>query len=72
MLLFPVYAVVPVRNTLCFVLFHHKTLYHVGLMTTDETLVLRYRDGDASAFEELYERYVRRIYDYVYYKTHQK
>ncbi len=36
----------------------------------DETeLVLLARDGDKQAFGELYQRYVTRIYNYVYYRT---
>jgi RNA polymerase sigma-70 factor (ECF subfamily) len=32
---------------------------------SDEDLVLRARDGDAEAFEELYERYFKRVYLFV-------
>lgn len=39
---------------------------------TDEQLVADYRSGSSEAFETLYERYVRRLYDFVYYKTHHK
>lgn len=41
-------------------------------MTSDETLISSYKAGDSDAFTELYERYVRRIYDFVYFKTHHK
>lgn len=41
-------------------------------MTSDETLVASYMGGDNDAFTELYERYIKRIYDFVYFKTHHK
>lgn len=39
-------------------------------MIADETLVASFQSGDTDAFTELYNRYIRRIYDFVYYKTH--
>jgi RNA polymerase sigma-70 factor (ECF subfamily) len=33
---------------------------------TDEELMLRYRDGDAAAFETLYQRYERPLFDFIY------
>ncbi len=33
---------------------------------TDEELMLRYRDGDAAAFETLYRRYERPLFDFIY------
>lgn len=39
-------------------------------MTPDETLVATCIAGDSEAFTELYERYLKRIYDFVYFKTH--
>lgn len=33
---------------------------------TDEELMLRYRDGDAAAFEALYQRYERPLFDFIY------
>jgi len=33
---------------------------------TDEELMLRYRDGDAAAFETLYRRYERSLFDFIY------
>ncbi len=39
---------------------------------TDAELIAAYRSGTSEAFETLYERYVRRLYDFVYYKTHHR
>jgi len=39
-------------------------------MIADETLVTSFKGGDSDAFTELYNRYIKRIYDFVYYKTH--
>lgn len=47
-------------------------LYTCSRMTSDETLVASYKAGDSDAFTELYERYIKRIYDFVYFKTHHK
>lgn len=33
---------------------------------TDEELMLRYRDGDAAAFDTLYRRYERSLFDFIY------
>jgi RNA polymerase sigma-70 factor (ECF subfamily) len=33
---------------------------------TDEELMLRYRDGDAAAFDTLYRRYERPLFDFIY------
>jgi len=33
---------------------------------TDEELMLRYRDGDAAAFETLYRRYEKPLFDFIY------
>jgi RNA polymerase sigma-70 factor (ECF subfamily) len=33
---------------------------------TDEELMLRYRDGDAAAFETLYHRYEKPLFDFIY------
>jgi len=33
---------------------------------TDEELMLRYRDGDAAAFETLYRRYERPLFDFIH------
>lgn len=33
---------------------------------TDEELMLRYRDGEATAFDTLYRRYERPLYDFIY------
>lgn len=35
-------------------------------LLTDEQLMLRYRDGDAQAFDTLYQRYQRPLYSYFY------
>lgn len=39
-------------------------------MTPDEALVTAYLEGNSDAFTELYERYINRIYQFVYFKTH--
>jgi len=36
---------------------------------TDDTTLTRAVEGDAEAFSQLYERYVNRIYSYIYYRT---
>ncbi|NPV76990.1 MAG: sigma-70 family RNA polymerase sigma factor [Anaerolineae bacterium] len=36
---------------------------------TDEMILARAVEGDAEAFSMLYERYVGRIYNYIYYRT---
>lgn len=36
---------------------------------SDAELVVRARDGDKEAFGVLYERYLTKIYNYVYYRT---
>ena len=36
---------------------------------TDEIILARAVEGDAEAFSMLYERYVGRIYNYIYYRT---
>lgn len=36
---------------------------------TDEEVLLRAIEGDTEAFSALYELYVRRIYNYIYYRT---
>lgn len=46
------------------------TPYNVLRMTSDETLVASYKGGDTEAFTQLYERYFKRIYEFVYFKTH--
>lgn len=51
---------------------NHHTVYAMNRMTSDETLVSSYKAGDSDAFTELYERYIQRIYDFVYFKTHHK
>src|SRR4030042_2212879 len=33
---------------------------------TDEELMLRYRDGDAAAFDTLYHRYEKPLFDFIY------
>ncbi len=37
---------------------------------TDIELITQYRNGSTEAFGTLYDMYVRRIYDFIYYKTH--
>lgn len=41
-------------------------------MQQDSELVSAYLAGDTRAFTELYERYVERIYNFVYFKVHQR
>ncbi len=41
-------------------------------MQTDAALVEAYRNGDTGAFEELYRRYLRPIYSFVYVRTHHR
>ena len=36
---------------------------------SDESILARAANGDGEAFGELYERYVSRIYNYIYYRT---
>jgi len=36
---------------------------------TDSELVKRTQEGDQDAFGEIYERYIKKIYNYVYYRT---
>lgn len=38
----------------------------------DVSLVEAHKAGDAEAFAQLYDRYARRIFDFVYYKTHHR
>lgn len=44
-------------------------LYYFYTMTSDESLITSYRSGDTDAFTELYERYAKRIYTFIYFKT---
>jgi RNA polymerase sigma-70 factor (ECF subfamily) len=47
-------------------------LYHRGTMTNstvDDMELVREAASDPEAFGELYERHVRRIYNYIYYRT---
>jgi len=37
--------------------------------TDDVTLVIAYKGGDSNAFGELYDRYIQKIYNFIYYKT---
>ncbi len=39
---------------------------------SDKELIRRYQTGDAEAFGELYDRYIEKIYRFLYYKTHQR
>lgn len=39
---------------------------------TESELIQSSQNGNAEAFGELYEQYVRKIYDFIYYKTHHK
>jgi|SRR5690606_26119333 len=42
-------------------------------MSSSETELIRSsQSGDSDAFGKLYELYVRKIYDFIYYKTHHK
>jgi RNA polymerase sigma-70 factor (ECF subfamily) len=35
-------------------------------LRTDEELMLRYRDGEAAAFETLYRRYEKPLFDFIH------
>lgn len=39
---------------------------------SEKDLIQRCQNGDSAAFAELYDRHIRRIYDFIYYKTHHK
>lgn len=41
-------------------------------MTEDISLIDRCQKGDSDAFGQLYDRYIKKIYDFIYYKTHHK
>ena len=41
-------------------------------MTDDQSLIAKVAEGDRDALATLYERYVRRLYTYVYYRTHHR
>jgi RNA polymerase sigma-70 factor (ECF subfamily) len=38
----------------------------------EENLVIACQNGDPEKFGELYDAYIRKIYDFIYYKTHHK
>lgn len=42
---------------------------HVNNNTDDEDLIKKAAKGDNDAFGKLYERYVQKIYNYIYYRT---
>ena len=41
-------------------------------MENDITLVKRFQAGEREAFGQLYDGYVKKIYDFIYYKTHHR
>ncbi len=41
-------------------------------MQDDVQLVLKCQSGDKMAFGEIYDRYLRRLYDFIYFKTHHR
>ena len=41
-------------------------------MTDDQSLITKVAEGDRDALATLYERYVSRMYSYVYYRTHHR
>ena len=47
----------------------HQHLVRRALEADDENLLVRAAQGEVDAFGELYERYVTRIYNYIYYRT---
>jgi RNA polymerase sigma-70 factor (ECF subfamily) len=47
----------------------HQRLVRKALEADDEILLARAAQGDVDAFGLLYERYVTRIYNYIYYRT---
>jgi RNA polymerase sigma-70 factor (ECF subfamily) len=42
------------------------------MSTTESELIKSSKNGNSEAFGQLYELYVRKIYDFIYYKTHHK
>lgn len=42
------------------------------LMDNEKDLVIKSRNGDRQAFGQLYDRYIQRIYNFIFYKTFQK
>lgn len=47
-----------------------KVFDHDG--SGDAQLVASFKDGQVESFGLLYDKYVRKIYDFIYYKTHHK
>lgn len=41
-------------------------------MQNDSKLVQRFQNGDADAFGLLYDAYAKKIYDFIYYRTHHR
>ena len=41
-------------------------------MVDDIDLIKKYQAGDAAVFSRLYDKYIKKIYDFIYYKTHHK
>lgn len=42
------------------------------MSTGEQDLIIKCQKGDLSQFGELYSSYVRKIYDFIYYRTHHK
>lgn len=42
------------------------------MVRSDTELIEAYRRGDSAAFAELYDRYIQKIYDFLYFKTHHR
>lgn len=42
------------------------------MLENEKELVIKSRDGDSQAFGVLYDHYIRRIYNFVFYKTYHK
>lgn len=41
-------------------------------LISDKQIVFACQSGDRAKFGELYDRYIKKIYDFIYYKTHHK
>jgi RNA polymerase sigma-70 factor, ECF subfamily len=51
---------------------HDETETREADMTSDHDLIQRSQAGDADAFAALYQRHVRRIFDFIYFKTYHR
>ena len=49
-----------------------RSFHYSSKVTDDQSLIAKVAEGDRDALATLYERYVRRLYNYVYYRTHHR